>query len=108
MERNFTFNITIERHKKVKKHIKNPDTIATFINKSIDQRIKMLETKYLSDFIYYLGFPTLMFLGMVSLSLVFPNWLFYVLTVIIGIYIVILFYLFYNKYRGVKYGDNDK
>ena len=86
----------------IKKLIKNPDTISNFINHAIDIRIKTLETKYMSDFIYYLGLPTLAFLGMVFISLTFPTWFFSILTGVIGLYIIILFFLFYNKYRGKK------
>lgn len=102
MDRSFTFDITKERLEKIKLLIKNPDTISNFINGAIDIRIKTLETRYLMDFLYYLGLPTIAFLGMVGITLLFPTLFFYMLTVLLGAYIVILFFLFYNKYRGKK------
>ena len=103
----FTFTPTEERLEKIKKHIPNPDTpdtisISKFINRAIDYKIKNIETRHLSDFIYYLGLPTLAFLGMLFLSLTLLNLFFYILTTVIGGYIVILFFLFYNKYKKVK------
>lgn len=104
MDRSFTFNIGLERLTKIKKHVTNPDTVTNFITRSIDHEITNLETRHLSDFIYYIGFPTLAFLGMVSVTLMFPSLFFYILTGVIGVYIIILFFLFYNKYKKVKHG----
>jgi len=95
----FTLWTTKTRLDKIKTFVSNPDTISNFINKAIDHELHNLETRYMSDFIYYLGFPTLAFLGMVFLSLSYLNLFFYIITVIIGIYIVVLFFLFYNKYH---------
>jgi len=95
----FTISTTSERLDKIKNVIKNPETMASFINRAIDHELHNLETRYMSDFIYYLGFPTLAFLGMAFLSLTFMNLFVYIITVIIGIYIVVLFFLFYNKYH---------
>jgi len=102
LDRSFTFNIGKERLDKIKKIIKNPETISDFINGSIDIRIKTLETRYMSDFIYYLGLPLLGFLGAVYLALTYPSWFFFIIMTVIGFYIVVLFFLFYNKYRGGK------
>ena len=71
-----------------------------FFNKTGLARVNDFKSRYLSDFIYYLGFSTLAFLSMVFLSLTFLSLFFYIITIILGIYLVILFYLFYNKYRG--------
>ena len=100
MERNFTFNITTERYKKVKEHC---DNISQFINESIDINIKRIETKHLSDFIYYIGFPFLCLLGSIAITLYLGSLIFYIITGIIGVYLIILIFLFYNKYRGVKW-----
>ena len=99
MGERLTFTITEERHKKIIPLIKNPETITSFVNNAIDHEIHNRKTRFMSDFIYYLGFPTLAFLGLVFLSLTFMNLFFYVLTVILGSYIVVLFFLFYNKYH---------
>ena len=101
-KRGFSFNIGQERLDKIKTHIYNPDTVTNFITRAIDHELVNLETKHLSDFIYYIGFPTLAFLGMVAVTLILPSLFFYILTSVVGVYIIILFYLFYNKYRKVK------
>jgi len=102
LDRSFTFDITKNRLERIKKLIKNPDTISNFINRSIDKEIRTLETRYLSDFIYYLGLPTLAFLGMIYISLTYPTFFFFIIMSVLGFYIIVLFFLFYNKYRGGK------
>jgi len=73
-----------------------------FINKAIDIYIEHLKTKYLTDFIYYIGFPFIALFGFVGLSMFFLSWFFYVCTIIIGIYLCILIFLFISKYRRKK------
>ena len=51
---------------------------------------------------YYLGLPTLAFLGLIGLTLTFPTIFFLGLTIVTGGYIVVFFFLFYNKYKKVK------
>ena len=100
MERNFTFNITTERYIKVKEYCNN---ISQFINESIDINLKQKETKHLSDFIYYIGFPLLCFVGCVGITIYLSDIFFYIVTSVVGIYFIILIFLFYNKYRGIKW-----
>lgn len=100
MPTRFTFEIGEKRLENVKRHLKENETITEYIQKSIDYKLKMQDSRYLSDFIYYLGMPFLAFLGLVGLCLFIPNIFFYSLLIVVGFYISILFYLFYNKYRG--------
>lgn len=102
MDRSFTFNITEERYNEIKKYLKNPETVTSFVNNSIDNQIENIKSRYLIDFIWYLGMPTLGFLGMVSICLLYPTLFFFIITIILGVYIVILFYVFYNKYHRRK------
>lgn len=100
----FTISTTTELLKDInvlitKNQFKNT---SDFFNKTGLARVNDLKSRYLSDFIYYLGFPTLAFLSMVFVCLTFPSFFIYIITIIVGIYIVILFYLFYNKYRGSR------
>jgi len=98
----FTLWTTNTRLDKIKPLVKNPETISSFINRAIDHEIHNIETKYLSDFIYYLGLPTLAFLSMVFICLYFALLFLYIITVVLGIYIIVLFYLFYNKHHKEK------
>jgi len=100
--KNFSFSTTTERLNKIENIIKNPETMSSFINRAIDHEIHNIETKYLSDFIYYLGLPTLAFLSMVFICLYFALLFLYIITVVLGIYIIVLFYLFYNKHHKEK------
>lgn len=100
MDRTFTFDITKERYNRVKKQSSN---ISLFINQSIDFYIIHLQTRHLQDFMYMIGLPFLVFLIMTGLTLYFATLFFYLLTSISGIYFTIFVFLFYNKYRGVKW-----
>ena len=108
MDKTFSFVITEQRHEKVKKiHDKNKsDSMADIINTAIDFYLNHLETKYLMDMMYFFGIPFFIFLTAVGITLYFSNMFFYVVSGVSGIYLVIFFYLFYNKYRGVKFGVN--
>jgi hypothetical protein len=100
-----TFTIGNDRYKRVEDYVKNNKAfpnMSFFINYSIDFFMDHRHNKFISDFIYYLGFPFLAFLGLVGITLLFPTLFFYILLVIVGIYLIVLFYLFYNKYKGVK------
>jgi len=105
-DRSTLLNSLIDREyetlEKIKLFVKNPDTTFNFVNRAIDREIKTLKTRYLSDFIYYLGLPTLAFLGMVYVSLTYPTFFFFIIMAVLGFYIIVLFFLFYNKYRGGK------
>ena len=83
MDRSLTFDITKKRYDEVKVYCKKTETITQFINKAIDIRIETLKTRYLMDFLLYLGFPSLAFLCVAGFSLWLQNTLFYILTIII-------------------------
>jgi len=93
----FNFSTTAERLKKIDK-LNSFNSKSDFINSALDYYIEHIETKYLSDFIYYIGFPFISFIGLFGLSLYFINWFLYFCTVIVGIYLCILGFLFMRKY----------
>jgi len=97
----FTFSTTQHRLNKIEKLNRYPSK-SDFINKAIDLYVEQIETRYLSDFIYYIGFPLLGFLGFIGLTLYFATPFFYLCTMIISIYIIILNFLFFKKYKKVK------
>ena len=97
----FTFSTTSERLEKIERLNGFPSK-SDFINRALDFYINHLETKFLSDLLYYIGFPFVALLGFVGLSMFFLNWFFYVCTIIVGMYIIILGFLFFNKYKKVK------
>jgi len=98
-----TFRTSDEKLEKIdtfikkNKHIKDRSDI---INKSLDFFIQHIETKFLSDFIYYIGLPSLAFIGSIFLTFYLTDIIFYIIAAIIGVYLVILVYLFRYKYRG--------
>lgn len=97
-----SFSTTDERVSKIDSLVKtgmSPDR-STFINTSIDFYMRHIETKYLSDFIYYIGFPFLALVLCVGFTMIFLSWFFYLITIMIGAYLIILIFLFYKKYRG--------
>jgi len=103
MDRSFCFDITSKRLEKVKKVVENHNmfpTVSTFINKSIDFYLEHLRTRFLSELMYYIGFPALAFIGLIGITLLFPTLFLYIITGILGVYLLILGFLFYNKYRG--------
>ena len=73
---------------------------SSFINESIDFYIKHIQARHLTDFMYYIGLPFLMFLITVGLTLYFVTMYFFVITATSGIYCIIFIFLFHNKYRG--------
>ena len=75
---------------------------STGINHAIDFFFKTNETKRIVDFMYFVSIPFLFFLITLGITLFFGNLFFYLLFVVSGVYLFIFFYLFYNKYRGVK------
>jgi len=95
----FNFSTTSERLEKIERLNGFPSK-SDFINRALDFYIEHLETRYLIDFMYYIGFPFLALLGFVGLSMFFANWFFYICTIIVGIYIIILAFLFGHKYKN--------
>ena len=105
MSRNFTFDITDNRYEKVKSFVdknKRYPSIGYFINYIIDKEIDNRKEKILTDFIYYIGFPFLCFIGCIGLTFYFNDFFFYIISGVIGIYLIILCFVFYKKYFGEK------
>lgn len=105
METRFTFTIGSERLEKVKRLTKK-GPINDFINSALDFYITHLETKFMSELMYYVAFPFLAFFGCLILTIILEHILFYILSGIMGVYLIILIYLFYSKYGKVKHGNN--
>jgi len=84
-----------------------PD-VSTCINESIDLNRRGIENKKSIEFMYFICIPLGLFLGCLGLSLHLASLFFYIVSVIFGFYLMIFVYLFYNKYRSVKYGNNNK
>jgi len=97
----FTFSTTSERLEKIKKH-NHFNSISDFINVSLDFYVEHIETRFITDWFYYILLPFLGFLAFVGMSILFLNLFFYICTIIIGGYICILGFLFARKYKKVK------
>jgi len=100
-----SFSTSNDRIQKIDTFIKaglSPDR-STFINQSIDFMIKTHESKRAIDFMYFISIPLLFFLITVGLTLYLASLFFYLLMGISGIYLVLFTFLFYNKYRGVRW-----
>ena len=76
---------------------------STGINQAIDFFFKTNEIRRTVDFMYFVSIPFLFFLITLGITLYFGNLFFYVLFAVSGMYLFIFFYLFYNKYRGVRW-----
>jgi hypothetical protein len=100
-----SFNLDDERISKLDSLIKNGGfkDRTDCIVKSLDFMFKTLESKHLIDFMYFVSIPFLFFLVVIGLTLYLTSLFFYIMSAISGIYLIIFFYLFYNKYRGVKW-----
>lgn len=100
-----TISTTDERVLKIDNYVKTNlcQDRSTFINQSVDFYFKHIRIGYLQDFMYFIGIPMFMFLIMTGLTLYFANVYFFVINGLTGIYFMIFVYLFYNKYRGVKW-----
>lgn len=110
MKATLSVSSTDDRVQKIDTFVKtgmSPDR-STFINTSIDFMIKTQESKRIVDFMYFVSVPILFFLITVGLTLYLASMFFYLLTGISGIYLVLFTFLFYDKYRGVKFGNNRK
>ena len=97
----FNFSTTSKRLEKIDQ-LNSFNSKSDFINKALDMYIEHIETKYLSDFIYYIGFPFLAFISFIGFSIYLVNWFFYVCTIIVGLYLCILVFLFARKYSRRK------
>jgi len=99
-----SFSTSDERLDKIDSFIKNGHTSdrSTFINQSIDFYFRSLESKKIIDFMYLISIPFLFFLTTIGITLFFASLFFYIVSTVSGIYLIIFFYLFYNRYRGVK------
>ena len=98
-----SFSSTDDRISQIDAFVKTgtyPDR-STFINISLDHMFKSIESKRILDFMYFVSIPFLFFLITLGITLYFGSLFFYVLSSVSGVYLIVFFYLFYNKYRGV-------
>jgi len=100
-----SFSTTDDRVQKINTFVKAgfASDRSTFINKSIDHMFKTLETTIIIDFMYFISIPLLFFLITLGITLYFASVFFYLLMGIAGIYLMVFVFMFYNKYRGVKW-----
>ena len=94
----FSLYTTEKRVEQCNKFIDNKrfNAVSDVINTAIDKALVL-------EFITHVGVSLFWFLAGVGLTLNDPGLYFYVLTVGAGIYLVISFSIFYNKYKGVKW-----
>ena len=85
MDARFSLYIPSEKLEKIKRlSKKRAITNNDFVNQAIDFYLNHLETKFLSEFMYYIGFPTIAFIGLVGVTLFFATIFFYILTAVTG------------------------
>jgi len=97
----FSLSTTVKRLQEIER-INPYNCKSDFINKAVDIHIKSLKTRYLSDLFYYIALPFLSFMGFIGITLYLADMFFTILTCIVGIYLIILVFLFYDKYKKVK------
>ena len=105
MERRLTFVITDERYNRLEEYLQEHTifpSMTHLINYAIDYYIDTHKARMISDFIYYIGFPFGVFLGFIFLTFYLKDVTFYVLTAIVGFYLIILIYLYYDRYLKNK------
>jgi len=105
MKTGFSLSTTVERMSRVDEFIGNSNYAdrAAFINDAIDKFFESYNAKFVIDFMYFIGVPLFLFLISIGLTLYLVSLFFYILTGISGIYLMIFFFLFYNKYKGIKW-----
>jgi len=106
MKTGFSLSTTTERLSKVDGFIGNNSNYAdraAFINDAIDKFFEAYNAKFVIDFMYFIGVPLFLFLISVGLTLYLVSLFFYIITGISGIYLMIFFFLFYNRYKGIKW-----
>jgi len=101
----FSLSTTTERLEKIDLYITKTkhDDRASFINASIDKFIELFENNMLIDFMYYIGVSLFLFLICGGITIWMPNVYFLLVTCFAGFYLIIFLFLFYNKYRGIKW-----
>jgi len=90
----------------IDKH-KYPDR-STVINTAIDELLKKYKSIIYVDFLYWICIPLFMVLVCIGLTLYTASIFFYSILVIAAIYLIVFIFLFYDKYKGVKYGTPNK
>ena len=100
-----SFSTTDERLGKIDAFInkhKYPDR-STVINTAIDELLKKYETIIFVDFLYWICIPLFMVLICVGLTLYTASFFFYSILVIASIYLIVFIFLFYSRYKEVKW-----
>ena len=105
MQTSFSLSTTSERIDKIDSFIKEGmyTTKKDFINDAIDKFFELHNTNYTIDFMYFIGVPLFLFLVSIGLTLYFSSLFWYIITGISGIYLMVFVYLFYDKYKGIKW-----
>jgi len=105
MKTAFSLATTTERMNKVESFVGNNNYTdkAAVINAAMDKFFELYDSKYVIDFMYFIGVPLFLFLVSVGLTLYLASLFFYIIAGIAGIYLMIFFFLFYNRYKGIKW-----
>jgi len=81
----------------------NFENAAAVINLAIDKFFELCKTNPFMDFMYFTWIGMFPFLVALGLTLYLPSFYFYIVTVVTGVYLVVFTFLFYNKYKGIKW-----
>lgn len=106
MPNRFTFSTTEERLNRISHYVdvtKKYSDMSSVINASIDKFLDVKKIEFVADFMYFIGIPLFIFIASFGLTFVFPYLVFFVVTVLTGSYLMIFIFLFYHRYRGIKW-----
>jgi len=100
-----SFSTTNERLQKIDAFVQNkmfPDR-STCINAGIDLLVKDIEIGRTVEIMYNISLPLFFFLVTIGLTLFLRSLFFYVISGIMGLYLMVFIFLFYKKYRGIRW-----
>jgi len=87
-----------------RKHFKNR---AEGFNTSVRKYDVLYESNLLVDFMYTIGLGLFLFIIGMGLSLWTSSLFFYIVTCLGGFYLIVLIFVFYKKYEGLKWHKGD-
>jgi len=103
MER-ITITIDDELLKNIKKQIKNSHTsnVSNFFNEAARFKLNQYKNQYQTEFMWYIALPFLGFIGCLYATIYLASMFFFIITGVVGLYLIIFITLFLKKYRGKK------
>ena len=78
-------------------------TQSACINAALNLFFKDRETQRTVDFLQYITLPLFFLIVTIGLSLYIVNIFFYILACLAGIYMMIFIYMYYSKYKSLKW-----